>query len=359
MSWRALRDDTGARALGPAPAAGAIARGTLLFEIDLARLETTADPLLRLTPHGDPQRILVLERGPDARLHLFRRAGAQVSVLSVGIGRSANAGKLRLSYHWDAGSGRAVLTAETLATGTLRQHEGRDAMALDPAEIATLFAGEGGCRHHAALDWLALADHWQPVGPIGGLAGDTPIDTPEGPRPIRAIRPGDRVLTADAGAQPVLWQGGVRVPACGSFRPVRIEAPGFARLDDLVALPAQRIALSGAEVEYLCGEAEVLMPARHLGAPAKADTGAGGTVLWHGLLLAGHHLIRSQGQWLSSLYLGRLARNRDLAAMTAPGAGMDPGRLPLHPAPARRELRAFEAEALALSLGHRRAPAAA
>ncbi|PKP73475.1 MAG: hypothetical protein CVT84_13345 [Alphaproteobacteria bacterium HGW-Alphaproteobacteria-6] len=355
MTWLALRDDTGARALAPALPAGGIARGTLLFEIDLARLATTADPLLRLTPHGDPQRILVLERGPDARLHLFRRAGAQVSVLSVGIGRSADAGKLRLTYHWDAGSGRAVLTAERLATGTLRQHEGRDAMALGPAELAALFAGGGGCRHHSALDWVALADHWQPVGPIGGLAGDTPIDTPEGPRPIRTIRPGDRVLTADAGAQPVLWQGGVRVPACGSFRPVRIEAPGFARRDDLVALPDQRIAMSGAEVEYLCGEDEVLVPAHHLATPAAADASGDGTAIWHGLLLAEHHLIRSQGLWLSSLYLGRLAQNPDVAATTAPGSRMAPGHLPRHAAPARRDLHAFEAAALALThhLHHR------
>lgn len=356
MSWLALRDAGGGRAIGAAALPERVARGTLLLEIDLARLATTADPLLRLAPRGEPQRIFVLERGPDGRLHLLRRVGAQVSALSVGLGRRSDTGTLRLSCHWDAGSGRCLLTAEALATGTLHQHEGRDALALDGADIAALFGGRGDCINHPALTWVALADHWQPVGPMGGLAGDTPIDTPEGERPIRAIRPGDRVLTADAGPQPVLWQGGSRVPACGSFRPVRLEAPYYSRRDDLVALPAQRIALSGAEVEYLCGEAEVLMPAHRLG--ALTETGAD-TIMWHGLLLAGHHLIRSQGQWLSSLHLGRLAHNPDLAAMTAPGAGMTPQRLPLHPAPARRDLHDFEAEALSLSLGNRRAPAAA
>lgn len=357
MSWLALRNDCGGRALGAATLPGTIARGTLLFEIDLARLDTTADPVLRLGPRAEPQRIFVLERGPEGRLHLLRRAGARVAALSVGLGRRVEAGTLRLGYHWDAGSGRCLLTAEALATGTLHQHEGGDAMPLDAADIAALFAGPGDCLSHPALDWVALADHWQPVGPFGGLAGDTPIDTPKGPRPIRAIRPGDRVLTADGGAQPVLWQGGVRVPACGSFRPVRLEAPYFARRDDLIALPDQRIAMSGAEVEYLCGEDEVLVPARHLGTPA--GTSGGGTAIWHGILLEAHHLIRSQGQWLSSLFIGRLAGNPDLAATTAPGAGMAVGQLPCHTTPARRDLHDFEAAALALShRQHRRSVAA-
>ncbi|WP_444870345.1 Hint domain-containing protein [Rhodobacter capsulatus] len=57
----------------------------------------------------------------------------------------------------------------------------------------------------------------------------TLIDTPAGPRPVEALRPGDRVSTRDDGAQEILWIGsrrmsGARLYALPHLRPVRLGA---------------------------------------------------------------------------------------------------------------------------------------
>lgn len=361
MSWRALRNNDGTIHLpcsGEVP--GQLGWGTLVLEISLSALARARGPLIRLTPQMEPHRIFALERTGDGRLQLLRRHRSDVSHLSIGLGREPTNGTLRLSYHWDHHRGVSLLTAENLAKGTIRQNEAAHALPLLDEEIAALFGGRRDSRLHPALDWIGLADHWQTVGPMPGLAAGTLIDTPDGPRPVAMLRPGDLVETADDGPLPVLWQGRVSVPAIGSFRPVRILAPCFGLSRDMVVLPGQRLALSGADVEYHFGEEEVLIEARHL---ANGQTGQwepeAKVAACHGLLFDRHALVRADGLWTESLYLGRIARNSDLALSTAPGALAESGKLPVHSGPVRRELMDFEALALMLSLLSSRAPVAA
>src|SRR5690606_4174674 len=105
-----------------------------------------------------------------------------------------------------------------------------------------------------------------------GLTPGTRIATPGGPRPAMEIRPGDRVLTCDGGAEEVLWTGarrisGARLHAMPWLRPVRIRAgalgPG-APADDLIVAPGQRVVVTGAAARDLFAEAEVLVAARDL-----------------------------------------------------------------------------------------------
>ncbi|MGB3313462.1 MAG: Hint domain-containing protein [Albidovulum sp.] len=352
MSWRILRaSDGSAHEIGTGDMAAGLGWGTLVMEINLATLARRRRPLIRLSPRQEPERIFSLEATDDGRLHLLRRHGSAVTHLSIGLGREPNVGMLRLSYHWDQHRGSSLLTAENLTKGTIRQQEGTHALPLLPEEISALFEPTGGSLIHPAIDWIGLADHWQTVGPTPGLAPETLVDTPRGVVPVAMIRPGDLVLTADRGPLPVLWQGRVSLPTLGHFRPVRILAPYFGLEEDMVVLPGQRIALSGAEVEYQFGEEEVLIEARHLA--------NGQTAIWepeaevvpcHGLLFERHALVRAGGIWTESLYLGRIARTTDLASATAPGALAENGRLPIHAAPVRRELKDYEALALMLSL---------
>ena len=80
---------------------------------------------------------------------------------------------------------------------------------------------------------------------------DTLLDTPEGPRPIRSLRPGDRLLTRDNGPQEVLWIGhrrmtGARLYAMPHLRPIRLRsgALGQGRPDpDLSVGPQHRLLL--------------------------------------------------------------------------------------------------------------------
>ncbi|MDW4549359.1 Hint domain-containing protein [Defluviimonas sp. D31] len=360
MTWLALRQMGGqTRRIGKPELPARLDIGTLVLELDLDEIARTRGPVLRLAPRMEPQRIFALEATSDGRMHFLRRHGPDVSHLSIGLGRVPVTGQLRISYHWDHRRGRSLLTAENLTSGTIRQHEAAFALPLLAGEIGALFDTDREGQRHSALNWLGLADHWQTVGPTPGLAPRTEIVTADGPRPIATIRPGDLVLTADNGLQPVLWQGGIEVPAIGRFRPVRLIAPYFGLGSDLIVQPSQRIALSGADVEYHFGEDEVLVEARYLvnGETAVWEAEAE-TSICHGLLLERHALIAAGGVWTESLYLGRIAANPALARTTAPGALAARGALPVHSRPARRELLEFEALELSLARLRRRAPRA-
>ena len=109
----------------------------------------------------------------------------------------------------------------------------------------------------------------------GGVICFTPgtrIATPEGPKLIQALRPGDRVLTKDDGPQEVLWMGhrrmsGARLYAMPHLRPIRFRA-GALGLDlpepDLIVSPAHRMLVKGAAAQALFGTAEVLVRAEDL-----------------------------------------------------------------------------------------------
>ena len=71
-------------------------------------------------------------------------------------------------------------------------------------------------------------------GGIGGITSGALVLTPEGPQPIEALMPGDRVLTRDHGAQPVLWCGqtrfsGAELALHPQLRPFRLRLRGASR----------------------------------------------------------------------------------------------------------------------------------
>jgi len=109
----------------------------------------------------------------------------------------------------------------------------------------------------------------------GGVICFTPgtrIATPEGPKLIQTLRPGDRVLTKDDGPQEVLWTGsrrmsGARLYAMPHLRPVRFRAGAFGNdrpEPDLIVSPAHRILVKGAAAQALFGTSEVLVRAEDL-----------------------------------------------------------------------------------------------
>lgn len=101
---------------------------------------------------------------------------------------------------------------------------------------------------------------------------DTRILTPTGPRLIQEIRPGDRIMTKDNGAQEILWTGsrrmsGARLYAMPHLRPVRFKAGalGLDRPDqDLVVSPQHRMVLNGPAARALFNTEEVLVKAEDL-----------------------------------------------------------------------------------------------
>ncbi len=109
----------------------------------------------------------------------------------------------------------------------------------------------------------------------GGVICFTPetrIATPVGPRLIRSLRPGDRVLTKDNGPQEILWTGsrrmsGARLYAMPHLRPVRFRAGayGVGRPEpDLLVSPQHRMLLRGPSAQALFNTPEVLVRAQDL-----------------------------------------------------------------------------------------------
>ena len=101
---------------------------------------------------------------------------------------------------------------------------------------------------------------------------DTCIATPQGPRRIQTLQPGDRILTRDNGAQEVLWTGhrrmtGARLHAMPHLRPIRFRtgAMGLGRPDmDLLVSPQHRMLVVGEAAQSLFNTPEVLVAAENL-----------------------------------------------------------------------------------------------
>jgi len=109
----------------------------------------------------------------------------------------------------------------------------------------------------------------------GGVICFTPetwLSTPDGPRRIRSLRPGDLIETRDNGPQPVLWTGhrrmsGARLYAMPHLRPIRFRggALGIGRPDeDLLVSPQHRMLIKGPQAQALFNTPEVLVAAQGL-----------------------------------------------------------------------------------------------
>ena len=345
-----------------APSLGALVPvGSLMVEFTLMPGEMGPLPLILLGSREGWLRFFSIALDAGGNLNLMQRQGEAVHALSLDISAAcAQGGRMRLLWSWNSLDGESRLTLEALDGGLLRQRAAPQPLAMQRADLAALAEGNGAAQIGPRVDWLALGNHLQPVGPGACFAPATPIATPKGECPAAHLRPGDLVETADAGPQKVLWSGRVWLPALGSLRPVRLCAPSFGATRDLWLSPQHRIALGGPAVDYLFGEDEVLVPVHHLVDGVSAQQPDRPCVLaWHGILLAGHHLLIADGCLIESLSLGRLARSPALARTTALADLAGQGGLPLHATPARRTLLSFEAQALASERRRRRGPIAA
>ena len=81
---------------------------------------------------------------------------------------------------------------------------------------------------------------------------------------VEDLMPGDAVLTADHGFQPVLWCARRRVPGRGAAAPVRIKAGALGNSRDLWLSQQHRVLLSDTRTEMFFGMGEALVAAVHL-----------------------------------------------------------------------------------------------
>lgn len=191
-----------------------------------------------------------------------------------------------------------------------------------------------------------------------GLTEDTPVATPDGPRPAMSLRAGDLVLTRDHGARPLRWIGHHRLEAAQllampSLRPLRIAASalGIDRPDgDLSLSPGHRVLVSGPAARKLFQTREVLVGLQHLrDLPGIGLDLRPGAVTYVHLALDTQDMLCAAGLWVESFDAARAdlsalgAANR--AALFAAFPELRTSREALGP-PARRVLSLSEAAIL-------------
>lgn len=166
----------------------------------------------------------------------------------------------------------------------------------------------------------------------------TRIMTVNGPVLAEDLRPGDRIITRDAGAQPLLWSGerafGWRaLGLLAMLRPVRIRAGALGAdlpARDLLVSPnhlllAERPATGDSPAQ------EMFLPARDLVGRPGIDTAPLTEVRYLHLLLDRHHAILAEGCWSESLRTDPVAlaslTGEARATLASAGFGADPADL--------------------------------
>ncbi len=124
----------------------------------------------------------------------------------------------------------------------------------------------------------------------------TYIDTPNGPKLIEDLRPGDKVLTLDNGAQPIRWIGQRTVPAVGNHRPIRIRKGSFGASRELMLSPQHRVLIAHYWAELMFGSDEVLVKVKDLvnDATVRPVTDME-TVTYFHILFDEHHILTANG----------------------------------------------------------------
>lgn len=358
MGWIGFTNGTGGRfnaaglgayaEPGPVHGEGLLPRGTLLTET-------------RLSPDGRPQTLLAFRRShpwhfsfslqalPGGGFVLIETQGDSMRHATLPHEPDGRMDVVRLSYCWDAPRKWGRLSMERPETEAVCAVTVRPPHPMPLADLKTTLTDPRQREMDSDVAFAALSNRIEPVGPMPGLTGSVPVATPQGYRPAGSLQRGDLVITETGETVPVLHAVQRRVPAFGSFRPIRLRAPYFGLRRDIVVAPQQRLVLRGSQVEYMFGKEAVLIPARHLvnGTSALYADGPD-MVTYHQVLLPGHEVIQAAGCPVESLYIGRLRRKPDQLAASVL-AGLDRSRLPEHPKPAWPVLKPFEAITLAMS----------
>jgi Ca2+-binding RTX toxin-like protein len=150
----------------------------------------------------------------------------------------------------------------------------------------------------------------------------TMILTDRGEVAVEALAVGDLVMTRDNGLQPLRWIGqrklsALELQADPDLQPVRIAKgtlSGAGPDRTMLVSPQHRVLIEGARAELLFGEAEVLVPAKHLIGHADVTRAlpAEGVTYLH-ILFDRHEIVQSDGIWTESFQ----PAERMLSAMDA------------------------------------------
>lgn len=329
----------------PATDTQLVSRGTLMIEADFIAGSGPQMVLDYRRNHPWETR-LSLQFAPDGMLTLdIQRAGVSaVSHLPTGL-RTGSCG-LRVTYGWDAPARTACLSVYDPTACMLWQQilPAPQPFVLDDLRLLI----KSAARRHLGRDvqYLAVSDKIEPVGPQPGLASHAVIETPTGPAPIGRLRPGEPIFTSEAAAEPLLLPVARDLPAFGQLRPMRLRSPYFGLSRDLVVSAETQILCQGPDVEYLFGEEAVLVRAGDLEDSKMVLPVIGMNVMrYHQLICAEHEVLWVAGARVASQYMGRVGLD-PIGAATSLLAAFELPQAPIHFGPAYPVLKGYEAVTL-------------
>lgn len=124
--------------------------------------------------------------------------------------------------------------------------------------------------------------------------------------PVEDIKSDDLVWTVDKGFQPVRWAGSRKCEGVGKFAPIRIAAGTFDNERDLWVSPQHRILVNSPEIKLICGEDEVLVPAKFLVNGTTVTEEELPQVEYYHLLFDDHEVVDAEGAMVESFYPGQM-----------------------------------------------------
>lgn len=239
--------------------AAALHRALFICEVALPLSDTTV--LLDWQPDGPEAHTLSIFIDAAMGLVLLQRTGAQVRRLVLPGPLPTEHGTARIIYSWNQFADRWSLTYSRLGSGEESRASGVNPILLEPDRLYDLCRPDGVGLRHPNLLWFGITQGTEPPERAPWIGLRTPIETARGPVPAGALKPGDMVVTADNGLQPVMRINRMRLPSRGSFSPVILRAPYLGQGSDVLISADQLVLLDGPEVEYMFGEEEVLVQA--------------------------------------------------------------------------------------------------
>lgn len=142
------------------------------------------------------------------------------------------------------------------------------------------------------------------TGQVICFAEGAPILTPDGYRPVESLEVGDRVITRDHGAQPIIWVGAREVSGLDKLAPIRFAPDAIGNTWAFRVSPNHRIMVKGAQAELFMGAPEVLVPAKHLVNDTTIRPAPCDAVTYHHFLFEGHEIVDVAGALSESLHPG-------------------------------------------------------
>lgn len=261
MSWIGLRDHQrgyfneaglGATSAKPADLNAILPKGSLMmsFGIDAERARR-ATTLLQQVSNGDWISGLKISLTQDGSVEFAQAQGQTKCHAKLPAGLSSRVQDILLTYTWDAPARTGMLSLHNSETNETHFTSVEGPMPLSLRDAIKLTRQPGGCALSDACDFLAVADHIAPHGPLPALLGNTLVPTPKGYVLAETIKPGDLVVTEDGTTAQVRWAGSITVPNRARFAKVTARAPFMGATRDLTVAAHQRIEMAGTEVDYL------------------------------------------------------------------------------------------------------------